>query len=168
MCADIDHVEQGRILWEELLSSGHLDRQPVERAFEQTPEFFEKIQTFLEGEKRNYNPLERNSTVIIANYLELLWLNSGQIKKTSHEYWLARASRFSGDLTKNGKSYALSSDPYSSIYAALLAIVLDEATIHILLRNIVAAITASNLYKPPDQAEQQLLELARYRGQRSA
>jgi hypothetical protein len=163
-----DRLQQARSLWEELLSTGYLDRDPGQRTFEQIEESFEEIQTFLDAEERQYNPTERNSAVIIANYLELLWVNSGQIKKTSQEYWLGRASRFSGDLIIKGKSYALASEPYSSIYAALLAILLDEATIQVFLRNIVNALRAGNLCKPPDETQQDLLNLARYRGQRKA
>lgn len=59
--------------------------------------------------------------------------------------------------------------PYSSIYAALLAVFLDEVTIRFLLQNIISTLSndlAGQLFKPPSETEQQLLMLARYRGQR--
>lgn len=154
----LTRVNEARRLWERTLTTRYLDVDPYERSVETISPLLNDIRVFLKDEHVRYEdrPNAARSLALVIWQLPFSDTGAGSVSAKARQHVLEMGlylagkerrpaaivpplsddpafesilSRISTEIAAAGDGHVAGTGPYSSIYAALLALLLDDVTI---------------------------------------
>jgi hypothetical protein len=166
MGTEDQRLSQAFDLWQKASQSGYFVADLAHRSSEQVRALFKPIQDFLVNENLRYNR-KCNAAFTIANAFDAVsTYGEGSVWSVM---MLMLGAREPQHLIVEGKSYVAAEGTYSSIYTALLAILLDELTIEDYFEKWSSYLNdpkVAAFFDMPFTLDKRAFLIAMYRGQR--